>query len=160
MKASFFILLLFLFSQSVLADECDFDQKERIKENIRLKNKYPESYLIEDNLILVVPVNEGEVRINIGGCVHYGVTIELKTENKDKYEDDDDFMEQILRLAMNYSQGYIDIGKLKTVIDNKKWVKSQSSRRYYLFEYDDISTFEVYEHDDGKYTVIGFSNYS
>lgn len=160
MRGYFLILSLALFGQLVLADDCDFDQKARIEENIKLKNKYPGSYLIESNLILVVPVEEGEVRINIGGCVHYGVTVELRTKDKSKYKSDDDFMEQILHLAKIYSQGYIDNDKLMAVIKKKDWIQTQPSRRYYLFKYDDISTFEVYEQTDGEYKVIGFSNYN
>ncbi len=135
------------------------DQETRIEENFKLKNVYPSSYLIEENLVLVVPVEEGEVRINIGGCVHYGVNVELRTKDKEKYNSENRFMEKILDLANVYSQWYIDSDKLKSIIKNKKWKKTESSVRYYLFEYDDMSTFEVYQNIDGEFTVIGFNKY-
>ena len=159
MKRILLVLCLSLIFQPSLADDCDFDQETRIEENVKLKNVYPGSYLIEENLILVIPVEEGEVRINIGGCVHYGVNVELRTKDNEKYKSENKFMEKILYLVNVYSQGYIDSDKLKSIIKNKKWKKTQPSIRYYLLEYDDISTFEVYQNADGEYTVIGFNNY-
>ena len=159
MKRILLVLCFSLIFQPSLADDCDFDQETRIEENIKLKNVYPGSYLIEENLILVIPVEEGEVRINIGGCVHYGVNVELRTKDNEKYKSENKFMERILYLVNVYSQGYIDSDKIKSIIKNKKWKKTQPSRRYYLLEYDDISTFEVYQNTDGEYTVIGFNNY-
>lgn len=159
MKRILLVLLLSSIFQTSLAVDCELDQETRIEENVKLKKIYPGSYLIEENLILVVPVEEGEVRVNIGGCVHYGVNIELRTKDKEKYKSENKFMEKILYLVNVYSQGYIDRDKLKTIIKNKKWKKTQSSGRYYLFEYDDLSTFEVYQNTDGEYTVIGFNNY-
>jgi hypothetical protein len=160
MRFLLLILLLIIFRQPVLADECVLDQKTRIEENIRLKNKYPGSYLTDGKLVVVVPVNEGEVRINIGGCVHFGVAIELKIKKTDKYRNEEEFMRQILYLAKTYSQGMIDINKLKKVIENKDWTQPDSSSRYYFINYDGISLFEVYETNERQFTVIGLNKYS
>ncbi len=156
MKETLLMFLLISFTQAVLADECNLDQKTRIAENIKLKNKYPGSYLTDGDLILVVPVDEGEVRINIGGCVHFGVRIELKTKTADKYKNEKDFMNQILYLAKTYSQGMIEYAKLKKVIENKDW--TQPPGRYYFFNYDGMP-FEVYGINEGPHTIIGFSYY-
>ncbi len=159
MKKTLLILVLISSTLAILADECDLNQQTRIEENIRLKNRYPGSYLTEGNLVLVVPAEEGEVRINIGGCVHFGVTIELKTNTAEKYVDEEDFMNQILYLAKTYSQGIIKYAKLKQVIEDKNWTQSESLSRYYFFNYDGTSPFEVYERQQGTQTIIGLSYY-
>ncbi len=162
MKKFLLVLSLASLSQLVLADDCELDQKARIEENIKLKNKYPGSHLAEKNLVLVVPADDGEVRINIGGCVHYGVKIELKRKKttKDKNKNEEEFMKQILHLAKLYSQGNVDYAKLTNVIENRRWTQPEPPSRLYFFTYDETSTFEVYEREEGEYTIVGFSMYS
>jgi len=162
MKKFLLVLSLASLSQLVLAGDCELDQKARIEENIKLKNKYPGSHLAEKNLVLVVPADDGEVRINIGGCVHYGVKIELKRKKttKDKNKNEEEFMKQILHLAKLYSQGNVDYAKLTNVIENRRWTQPEPPSRLYFFTYDETSTFEVYEREEGEYTIVGFSMYS
>jgi hypothetical protein len=162
MVKHFLIFVMVLFCQPVFADddECDFDQREQLKNNIELQKKYPGSHLAEDNRVLVIPVDEGEVWLGIGGCAHYGITVELKTKFRDRYKSEDALMRRILGLARAYSQGYIDHERLRAVIDAKKWNKETSPIRYYFVQYDDISTFEVYESEDGSRTVVGLSYYN
>jgi hypothetical protein len=162
MTRHFFILVLILFCPPVSADEdeCDFDQKEQLKQNIELQKKYPGSHLAEDNRVLVIPVDEGEVWLGIGGCVHYGITVELKTKFRDRYKREDAFMRRILGLAKAYAQGYIDYERLRAMIDARKWNKETSPIRYYSLQYDDISTFEVYESEEDGRAVIGLSYYN
>ncbi|WP_373033288.1 hypothetical protein [Sulfurovum sp.] len=159
MKKTIFIIILGLFGQPVIADDCDLNQNTRVEKNIELQKKYPGSFLVDKNFILVVPVKEGEVRINIGGCVHYGVTIELKTKNASKYKEEKEFMNKILHLAKTYSQGMIKYEKLKKVIKDRNWSQPKSPSKFYFFNYDG-SPFEVYETNEGLYTIIGFSSYS
>jgi len=55
--------------------ECDFDENEQIKNNALLKEKYHGSRLEEG--YVVIPVEEGEIWVGIGGCAHFGITVEL-----------------------------------------------------------------------------------
>lgn len=153
-------IMLLVISQLALADECILDQATRVNDNIELQKKYPRSYLIEKNLILVVPVEDGEVHINIGGCTHYGVTIELWTTNAEKYISEEAFMNLILHLARVYSQKKVNQTTLQKLILEKRWMQSKSPRRMYFFDYDETDIFEVYERNEGRYIVIGFSTYS
>jgi hypothetical protein len=157
-----FILMIVLFCQPVFADEdeCDFDQKEQIKANIERQKEYPGSHLVEDDRVLVIPVPEGEVRLGVGGCVHYGVTIELKTKFLERYKSEDALMRRMLGLAKVYAHDYIDYERMRAVIVAKKWNKETSPVRYYLLRYDDISTFEVYESEEDSGSVIGLSYYN
>lgn len=151
-----------LFCQPVLADpdECDFDQKAQLKNNVELQKKYPGSRLAEDSRVLVIPVDEGEVWLGIGGCVHYGIMIELKTKLRDGYKSEAALMQRILALAKTYSQGHVDYERLRALINAKKWSKETSPIRYYILQYDDISTFEIYESEEGSRKIIGLSYYN
>ncbi len=162
MVKRFLIVAMVLFCPPAFADEdeCDFDQKAQLEHNFALQKKYPGSRLVEDNRVLVIPVDEGEVWLGIGGCVDYGISIELKTRFRDRYKSEDALMRRILGLAKTYAQGHIDPEQLRGVIDAKKWTKETSSTRSYLLQYDDISTFEVYEGEDGSRGVIGLSYYN
>jgi hypothetical protein len=142
-------------------EECDFDQEAQIKENILLKEKYRGSHLAEDGRVVVVPVPEGEVRIGIGGCVHYGVTVELRTSNPNQQLTESEFMEQILYLAKTYSQGHIDHARLSEVIKNKDWQRDDDAAisKSYSIHYDELSTFEAYEENDDQHKTVGFTNY-
>jgi hypothetical protein len=156
------ILVMVLFCQPVSADEdeCDFDQKAQLEHNIELQKKYPGSHLAEDNRVLVIPVDEGEVWLGIGGCAHYGITVELKTKFRERYKREDALMRRILGLAKAYAQGHVDYERLRAMIDAKKWNKETSPIRYYLLQYDAISTFEVYESEEDGRAVIGLSYYN
>jgi hypothetical protein len=159
MKALSAILLLVGLSQVAVATECQFDQELRIENNIQLQKKYPGSVLVEKNLVLVVPIEEGQIKINIGGCEHYGVSVELRTKNPAKYQNEAQLMSLILRLARTYPQGDVDTEILKKVIENKNWIVAAPSRAYFL-KYEDFSTFEVYTKRDGEFTILGFNYYS
>jgi len=152
--------LLFLAQQVWAKEECDFDQKTRVKKYLSLKKKYLGSYLTDKNLVLVVPQEEGVVRITIGGCVHYGVTVELETKAINRYKNEKDFFKEILFLARSYSQGDVDIDKLEDVINKRNWTQPEPKERYYFFNYESFSTFEVYERHEGQAIVIGFDYYS
>lgn len=162
MTKHFFILIPILFCQPVFADEdeCDFDQKAQLKHNIELRKKYSGSHLAEDNRVVVIPVEEGEVWLGIGGCAHYGITVELKTKFRERYKREDALMRRILGLAKVYAQGHIDYDRLRAVVDAKKWNKETSPIRYYFLQYDDISTVEVYESEEDDRAVIGLSYYN
>ncbi|MDH5632666.1 MAG: hypothetical protein OEZ10_06670 [Gammaproteobacteria bacterium] len=159
MKASIVVLIMAGICQPVFADECQFDQEARVERNIQLKEKYPGSYLIENNLVLVVPVAEGRVEITIGGCEHYGVSVELKTKIGTKYQSESELMALIVRLARSYSQGIVDTNILERVIKEKQWMQPGPPRAY-LLNYEDEATFEVYVWRDDETYVFGFNYYS
>ena len=153
------ILAISIFSYSIYADDCDLDQIARVIENKELKKKYPGSYLIENNLILVVPDQYGKAKVNIGGCVHFGVTIDLVVKNPEKHKSEKDFMNMILYLAQTYSQGMINSKKLEQVINERNWMQPEPPSKFYFFNYDG-SPFEVYESEENGKIIIGFRSYS
>ncbi|WP_373034169.1 hypothetical protein [Sulfurovum sp.] len=151
------IFILLIFSQIMMAEECIFDKTDRVNENIKLLKRYPGSYMTNENLVVQVPVADGEVSINIGGCVHFGIMIELKIKDG-KHTSEDEFMNKILWLAQAYSQGMIDQKRLEKVIKERIWTKPTETEKFYFFNYDG-SPFEVYERRDDQHTVVGFMTY-
>lgn len=107
----------------------------------------------------MIPVEEGEVRLGIGGCAHYGISIELRTCYGERYRTEAALMRRALALVKRYDEKIIDYARMRAVIQAKKWTKETSPIRYYSVQYDAISTFEIYQDDDGSRAVIGVSLY-
>lgn len=154
------ILLLLPIMSIADNDDCDFDQSERIRNNLQLQTKYPGSRYIKEEYKLIIPRGEDEITLNIGGCVHYGVSIELKTKRTNKYDIEDVFMKKIVNLVKDYSQDYIDHKKVENIIAEKRWNNiNPETNDFYLFNYDDFSTFQVYRRHEGSITIIGIYHY-
>jgi hypothetical protein len=143
-------------------DECDFDQDEQIKNNALLKEKYRGSRLEEG--YVVIPVEEGEVWVGIGGCAHFGITVELRTKSAKIALTETQFMTQILHLAKTYSQDYVDPRRLDEIIKNKQWESNAYAAisKSYLIHYDGndpdgLSRFEAYEEEDETHRTVGFT---
>ena len=155
-------ILLFLPSISLAGKvDCIFDQSERVSNNLQLQKKYPGSKYIKEEYKLLIPRGEDEIALNIGGCVHYGISIKLKTKKTTKYNSNDAFMKKVVELIKEYSQNYIDHKKVEEIIAEKKWYNvTPDTNDCYLFIYDDISTFEVYRRNEGNYTIIGITYYT
>jgi len=155
--------ILFLLPLMSLAanDDCDFDQSERLRNNLQLRKKYPGSRYIKEEYKLLIPRGQDEITLNIGGCVHYGVSIELKTKRTDEYDNEDAFMKKVVELIKEYSQDYIDYKKVEKSIAKKQWNNiNPDTNDYYLLNYDDLSTFEVYRRHEGNFTIIGINHYT
>jgi len=156
-----FPVLVFFFSPSAAEEgECDFDQAERVRTNMALLKKYPGSKYIKEEHKVVLKDGEDEITLAIGGCVHYGVLIELKTRQTKRFDNEAAFMARIVELVAKYSQGHIDTERIKKVIAEKKWnnIDPNLSNLYYL-EYDEVSTFEIYRQHEDAYTIIGINYY-
>lgn len=141
---------------------CDFDQNEQIKNNALLKEKYRGSRLEEG--YVVIPVEEGEIWVGIGGCAHFGITVELRTKSTKGALTEAQFMAQILYLGKTYSQDYVDPHRLDEIMKNKKWESNAYAAisKSYLIHYDgndpdDLSRFEAYEEVDETHRTVGFT---
>lgn len=161
MKTLIFISALLLVQAAAVADdECDFDQDEQVQNNLLLEKKYPGSKYVKEEYKLVIPRGADEVTLSIGGCVHYGVLVELKTKKTTKFDSEQALMKAAVELAKEYSQDMIDYERMAKVIAQKDWNDpSSATRDYYLLNYDGLSTFEVYRRDEEDFTVIGVNYY-
>ena len=85
---SYCVLIMLPWVSVGLAYGCDLDQAERHRKNLQLQKKYPGSKYTEKNHTILIPKGGEEISLNIGGCVHNGVAIELKTKMTNKYNDE------------------------------------------------------------------------
>lgn len=142
------------------ANACDIDQAERHRNNLQLQKKYPGSKYIKKQNTILIPKGEDEVSLNIGGCVHNGVAIELKTKITNKYDDEIKLTNKIYELSKEYSQGLIEHSKVEKVIAGKKWTSiNPNIEGYYVLNYSKNSTFEFYRRSEKGSTYVGVYYY-
>jgi hypothetical protein len=162
MKAHPGLLLLLAISLPLSAgeEECIFDQDRQRLKYKELEKQYTGSKYIEEEYRLVIPRGNSRVHLGIGGCVHYGVAIELIQPGTNKYQSEKTFFAEIIRLVQEYGQGMADTNKLKTLLDQKKWTEmSDNDGRYYFVHYDDVTVFEIYQRNEDSQTIVGVSFY-
>lgn len=138
-------------------EECDFDQAEQLRNMQELQRKYPGSRYHADAHQLRIPEGNDTVILAIGGCVHYGVYIELQRVKTRAWDDEQALMKEILRLVRRYSQGLIDAARLAKVIAAKDWTRLDADS-YYL-NYEDAHTTEIYRKEEDGQSIIGISDY-
>ncbi len=142
------------------ANACDLDQAERHKNNLQLQKKYPGSKYLKKSHTILISRGKEEISLNIGGCVHYGVAIELKTKPTSLYNDEVTLANKIYELSKEYSQGIIKPHKVKTVLASRQWsILNPDIEGYYLLDYDKNSTFEFYRRNEQGATYIGMYYY-
>ncbi len=141
-------------------EECIFDQEEQKAAYLALEKKYPGNRYVEDEYKLVIPKSGHQITLRRGGCVHFGVSIELRTPKTQLYEDDDVFFSKIMDLVNEYGQGLIDPEKLAQSIQDRNWSESKLDESvYYFVAYPDVAAFEIYRKHDHQHTIIGISFY-
>ena len=154
------VLILFSLVSVGAAYGCDLDQAERDRYNMQLLKKYPGSKYIKKRHTILIPEGENEVSLNIGGCVNYGVSIELKTKKTNKFDDEAKLTEMIYELSKEYSQGLIEHSRVEKVIAGKKWASiNPEVEGYYILNYDENSTFEFYRRNEQGSTYVGVYYY-
>ena len=142
------------------AGACDLDQAERERKNLQLQKKYPGSKYNKQNHTLIIPKGKDVIRLNIGGCVHNGVAIELKTSKTTQFDDAVKLSEKIYQLSKEYSQGIIKPNRVKQVIVGKQWaVINPDIDGYYTLNYDKNATFEFYRRNEQGATYVGLYYY-
>ena len=141
-------------------EQCIFDQDEQTQTYLELEKQYAGSEYVEERYALLIPWNGDLVTLRRGGCVHFGVMIELQTNKTDQFEDAEVFFSKILELVTEFDQGLIDREKLEQSIRNENWQKNRlDSDIYYSLAYPDVSAFELFQKHDQEHTTIGFSFY-
>ncbi len=166
MICTFRILLLISFSALALAyqsdneEQCIFDQDEQKQAYLELEKKYEGSEYVEESFALLIPWEEDLITLRRGGCVHFGVSIELQTIKTDRFEDVGVFFSMILELVTEFDQGLIDKEKLGQSIQDENWHESRLGNSiHYSLAYPDVSAFEIFRRHDQEHTTIGISFY-
>ena len=166
MICTFRILLLISFSALVFAsqsddeEQCIFDQDEQKKAYLELEKQYEGSEYVEEKYALLIPWKGDLITLKRGGCVHFGVSIELQTIKTDQFEDAGVFFSKILELVTEFDQGLIDREKLGQSIQDENWHENRLGNDiHYSLAYPDVSAFEIFRRHDREHTIIGVSFY-
>lgn len=160
----FLAIIMLLFSSPVQAgeEECIFDQEDQKKAYIELEKKYPGSTYIEEEYKLLIPRDGNQITLKRGGCVHFGITIDLRIPKTTEYNNEDKFFAKILELSTEFGHEVIDPEKLEKIIKDKKWKNlgtEQDDGAYYFLPYGNLTAFEAYMRHDKEYTTISASFY-
>lgn len=140
-------------------EECIYDQDEQEKAYLELEKKYPGSRYVEDQHKLLISDHGDEVTLRRGGCVHFGISVELRIIRTQKYESETVFLSKVTDLVTEYGWELIDLETLHHSISSKKWYFTKDETgAYYFLSYPD-ATFEMFRRHDDEYTVIGVSFY-
>ena len=163
MKHLLGVLLLFVISIPLFAaeEECVFDQNQQRLEYKKLEKQYPGSKYTEKENMLIIPRGNSQIHLRKGGCVHYGVTIELIQPKTDRYKAEKLFFAEIVRLVRGYGQGMADSNYLIKLLDRGKWNNmSDSNGRYYFVHYPEFTSFEIYQRNEDSQTIVGVNFYN
>jgi len=141
-------------------EQCIFDQDEQQKVYLELEKQYEGSEYVEEKFALLIPWNGDLITLKRGGCVHFGVSIELQTIKTDQFEDVEVFFSKILELVTEFDQGLIDRETLGQSIREENWHENrQGGDVYYSLASPDVPAFEIFRKHDQENTTIGFSFY-
>lgn len=160
MKTCLAIWMLLVSLPLLAEEECIFDQETQKEAYVELQKKYPGSRYIEEEYKLIIPKDGHQITLKRGGCVHFGITIELHLPRTEEYEDEDIFFSKILDLVTEYGQELIDPKKLARTIKERRWQEIKQEKGAYYFLYSEaVTAFEVYRNHDRERTTIGASFY-
>lgn len=155
MKTCLVIWMLLVSLPLLAEEECIFDQEAQKEAYVELQKKYPGSRYIEEEYKLIIPKDAHQITLKRGGCVHFGITIELRIARTEDYENEDIFFSKVLELVTEYGQELIDPKALERTIKEKKWQEIKGEEGTYYFLYSEaVTAFEVFRNHDREHTVI------
>ena len=155
-------VLLLLTATPLMAEEeeCLYDQDEQRARHLELQKKYPGSRYLEDEYKLIIPRDGAEISLSRGGCVHFGISIELRMPKTDDFKSEAAFFEKVVELVEEFGRELIDPEKLRKNMKEKKWSNlSDEGGLYYFIGYEGVTAFEAYQRDEDGKTLLGVSFY-
>ena len=164
------ILIVAIFCSSVYSaervesngdeEECIFDQDAQDAAYRELEKKYPGSRYLEHEYKLIILVGGDQITLRRGGCVHFGISIELRSSKTGEYDDEAVFTAKVMDLVTEYGQDLIRPDMLeKSINAENRHVTKNDSGVYYFLPYPD-ATFEMFLRHDQEHTIIGVSFYN
>ena len=145
--------LLFFISVSAYAEEeCIFDETAYIEFINKYSAENMNSKIESDGKTLIVKRNNEEILVKGGGCIHLGVTIELRT--KQAYTEEQ-FLQKTLDLSIEFGDWLIDTKSLKGSIEKGKYHKIDAT---YFIEVDAMTVFNASHDNQGKINVDIYIN--
>jgi hypothetical protein len=146
-------------AESADEEECIFDQLEQHTAYLELEKRYPGSRYIEDRYHLLIPEGGDQVILRRGGCVHFGIAIELRTSRTDAYDEEPAFFAKVSELISDYGQNLLKPDMLaKSRAHHAPHAEEFEDGAYYFLQHPD-AVFEAFRRHDDTHTKIGVSIY-
>ena len=148
------LLILTIFASfSVNAEEdCIFNESSYIEFINKYVSENKNTKIENDNRTLRVERNNEEIVVKGGGCVHLGVTIDLKTQQKFTEEQ---FLHKALKLSNEFGGWLINTNSLESSIKNKKY---QIIDGVYFIEVNAMTVFSASYNSKGEIVVDFYIN--
>lgn len=145
--------LLFFISVSAYAEEeCIFDETAYIEFIDKYSAENKNSKIESDGKTLIVKRNNEEILVKGGGCIHLGVTIELRTIQAYTEEQ---FLQKTLDLSIEFGDWLINTKALKGSIEKGKYHKIDAT---YFIEVDVMTVFNASHDNQGNINVDIYIN--
>lgn len=146
--------------ESTDQDECLFDQAEQRRAYLELEQTYPESEYLEEQHKLLIPRGNDLITLRRGGCVHFGISVELRTARTQRFDDEGAFFAQVMALVTEFGQEFIDPNRLEQSIRNRNWSKAVHDDSVFFFvSHPDVAAFEMHRKSELQFTTVGVSFY-
>ena len=148
------LLILTIFASfSVNAEEdCIFNESSYIGFIKKYVSENNNTRIENDNRTLRVERNNEEIVVKGGGCVHLGVAIDLKTQQKYTEEK---FLKKVLKLSNEFGGWLINTNSLESSIKNKKY---QIIDGVYFIEVNAMTVFSASYNGKGEIIVDFYIN--
>jgi hypothetical protein len=148
------ILLIFIsVSVSVYAkDDCIFDETAYIEFIKKYSTENRNSKIEPDDRTLIVNRNNEEIIVKGGGCIHLGVTVELRTTQAYTEEQ---FLQKTLDLSIEFGNWLINTKTLKGSIEKGEY---QIIDGTYYIEVDAMTVFSASHNSQGTIYVDFYIN--
>ena len=153
-------LLILAPSTGFAAEECLFDQDGQHAAYLELQTAHSGSRYEEDKARLIILRNGDILTLRRGGCVHFGITIELQTPRTEAYATEAAFFAKIVELVAEFGGELVQADKLAENIEQQMWHNgSDEDGMVYFIGYEGVQAFEVYQRHSETHTTIGASFY-
>ena len=161
LAASWLFAAILLMPGLLLAEEeCLFDQVELRKELRSLVQKHHGSRYDEAGHRLVMPRDGGQLVFRRGGCVHFGITIELTIPGSEFFPTQEAFFAKIQALVAEFARELVDPKELARLIEAEHWHDgSDEDGWFYFLGYEGLTSFEVYQKRGEADTTTGLLAY-
>ncbi|MDH5432924.1 MAG: hypothetical protein OEY19_03200 [Gammaproteobacteria bacterium] len=143
------ILLIFISTSIYAEEECVFSENSYIEFINKYSTENKNSKIEPDGKTLLIKRNDEEIKIEGGGCVHLGMTIESRS--KQAYTEEQ-FLQKTLKLTIEFGDWLINTKALKNSISNGEYQKVDD---IYYIKVDAMTEFEAYYDNQGK-IYVGF----
>jgi hypothetical protein len=146
------IFIMFVSFNANTEEECIFNESAYVEFINKFTSENKNSKIENDSRTLKVERNNEQIVVKGGGCVHLGVSVDLKT--KQAYTEEQ-FLHKILILSKEFGGWLINVNSLENSIKSGKF---QIIDGVYFIEVDAMTVFSASFNSKGEVNVEFYIN--